>query len=106
MRTGDYFCIEDTNPLIPVNLGDGCIQQEEEFVQVGTDLLEEVKRFLVEYDKRFKVDSFFANFFGYNGINVELAKIYSLHVASYIMTYMCMHACACMWLHVHACGCS
>ena len=91
MRTGDYFCIEDTNPLIPVNLGDRCIQQEEEFVQSGTDLLEEVKRFLVEYDK---VDSFFANFFGYNGINVELAKIYSLHVASY-MTYMCMHACGC-----------
>ena len=67
MRTGDYLCIEDTNPLIPMNLGDGCIQQEEEFVQVGTDLLEEVKRFLVEYDKRFKVDSFFTDFFGYNG---------------------------------------
>ena len=86
MRTGDYFCIEDTNPLIPVNLGDGCIQQEEEFVQVavGTDLLEEVKRFLVAYDIEEVQGGLFLHQFLWLQWNMELAWIYSLHAIGHV----------------------
>ena len=65
MEFGDYFVVEDTNPLLAKNLGAGRIYPEYEIV--GNELLETLKRFLTQHCNDYKVDSFFTDLFGYNG---------------------------------------
>ena len=63
MESGDYFIVEDTNPLIPVHLGAGRIN---EYKLGGNELLMTLKRFLEKHNDC-KVDTFFTDIFGYNG---------------------------------------
>ena len=68
MITGDYIIMEDTNPNMPNRI----IGQEKdnlfpEYVPLGTRKLECVKTFLTRNKKEFAVDSYFTDFFGYNG---------------------------------------
>ena len=63
-KTGDYFVVEDTNPQLPTHLGAG---RWHEIVPWGDALLVAVKKFLTKYEKECAVDSFFTDFFGYNG---------------------------------------
>ena len=65
METGDYFVVEDANPLIPSHMGEGRIHHN--YVPVGTEVLDVLKKFLGEHKKECKVDSYFTDFFGYNG---------------------------------------
>lgn len=64
MESGDYFIVEDTNPLLPMQLGAGRINPE--YKLGGNELLMTLKRFLKKHDDC-KVDTFFTDFFGYNG---------------------------------------
>ena len=65
MQTGDYFMVEDTNPQLPAHLGAG--HWHPEYVPCGDGLLQAVKTFLTKYKEEFAVDSYFTDFFGYNG---------------------------------------
>ena len=67
MITGDYFIVEDTNPLLPKNTAGEGESIFPEYVPMGTRLLDCVKNFLTRNKKKFAVDSFFTDFFGYNG---------------------------------------
>jgi len=64
MKSGDYFIVEDTNPLLPMHLGTGHIHPPS---IGGNELLETLKQFLTEHCNDYKVDSFFTDLFGYNG---------------------------------------
>ena len=65
MKSGDYFIVEDTNPLLPMHLGAGRIHPE--YKIGGNELLETLKQFLTEHCNDYKVDSFFTDLFGSNG---------------------------------------
>ncbi len=65
LQTGDYFVVEDGNPLIPSHMGEGHLHHN--YVPVGTKILDQVKRFLSERQDDYKVDSYFTDLFGYNG---------------------------------------
>ena len=65
METGDYFVVEDTSPDIPCHLGTGLFHHE--YKMTGTKLLDDVKKFLTDHEKECAVDSYFTDFFGYNG---------------------------------------
>lgn len=65
MKTGDYFVVEDTHPYLPSHLGAGRFHKE--YVPAGTNLLDAVKTFLKRHDGKIAVDSYFTDFFGYNG---------------------------------------
>ena len=67
MKTGDYFIVEDTSPLLSTHCGVGRIYKDRPYKEAGSALLEKVKSFLKKNDSSFKVDSFFTDFFGYNG---------------------------------------
>jgi cephalosporin hydroxylase len=66
MEVGDYFVVEDTHPYIPAQLGYGRISKEE-YSPCGSKLLKIVKEFLTMHKKDCAVDSYFTDFFGYNG---------------------------------------
>ncbi len=65
LQTGDYFIVEDGNPLIPSHVGEGHLHHN--YVPIGMEKLDQVKRFLTEHQDDCKVDSYFTDFFGYNG---------------------------------------
>ena len=67
MKTGDYFIVEDTNPLLPAHDGFGRVYKDLPYVPCGEVLLDELKAFLEKHNEEYKVDSFFTDFFGYNG---------------------------------------
>lgn len=66
MQTGDYFVVEDTHPFLPAHIGAGRIFQHE-YVPTGTGQLDATKKFLTQHKGKFAVDSYFTDFFGYNG---------------------------------------
>ena len=68
MKSGDYFIIEDLHPNLPSRLGCGAIY-DEKFVPASLQVLENsgLKEFLTEHVDKFAVDSFYTDFFGYNG---------------------------------------
>ena len=67
MKMGDYFVVEDTNPEIPIHIG-AATAVHPEYVPTGTaKKLDVLKRFLAKYKKECAVDSYFTDFFGYNG---------------------------------------
>ena len=66
LETGDYFVVEDTHPRLPAQLGAERIFKYK-YQPSGTTLLEVVKNFLTKHNKEFAVDSYFTDFFGYNG---------------------------------------
>ena len=67
MKTGDYFIVEDTSPHLCTHCGVGRIYDGLPYQEAGPALLEELKGFLKKHDKECMVDSFFTDFFGYNG---------------------------------------
>ena len=68
MTAGDYFIVEDTNPNMPnAVVGQGEDNLFPVYVPVGTGKLECLKTFLTRNKKEFAVDSYFTDFFGYNG---------------------------------------
>ena len=70
MTTGDYFIVEDTNPHMPkAVVGEEGVGENlfPEYVPFGNRLLDCVKSFLARNKETFAVDSFFTDFFGYNG---------------------------------------
>ena len=68
MVEGDYFIVEDTSPILPKYL---VAEKEDEpfpeYEPIGTRLLKCVKTFLERNKGSFAVDSYFTDFFGYNG---------------------------------------
>lgn len=64
--SGDYFIVEDTNPLHPVTLG---VMRTVPFDYklTGNALLEILKEFLTKHENNFVVDSYFTDLLGYNG---------------------------------------
>lgn len=64
-KTGDYFVVEDTNPHLSTKLGRAHFRPE--YMPEGTNLLSAVKEFLAKHEKECAVDSYFTDFFGYNG---------------------------------------
>ena len=66
MSTGDYFIVEDTNPDMPCKLGYGRVY-EIEYMRFGMAALEVLKKFLADYSEKYAVDSFYTDFYGYNG---------------------------------------
>ena len=66
IKEGDYFVVEDTHPLLPSHLGYGRFVKSE-YIPAGTSLLDATKEFLTKYQKKVAVDSYFTDFFGYNG---------------------------------------
>ena len=66
IQKGDYLIVEDTNPHIPSEAGMGCFY-EEPYYEIGTQKLEELRSFLKEHEDYYAVDSFYTDFYGYNG---------------------------------------
>ena len=66
METGDYFVVEDLNPSLPIMLGFGRMY-EGEYEPAGASGLKILKQFLSNYSEKYAVDSFYTDFFGYNG---------------------------------------
>jgi cephalosporin hydroxylase len=66
MEVGDYFVVEDTHPHLPAQLGYGRIFKGE-YTSCSNTLLTIVKEFLAKHEKECAVDSYFTDFFGYNG---------------------------------------
>ena len=64
MQVGDYFVVDDTNPYTRMGTGRVYSDCEEEW---GPGKLNWLRRFLTEHDQYYAVDSFFTDFFGYNG---------------------------------------
>ena len=62
MQQGDYLVVEDTNPHISVGY-----TVEGDYKETGPGLLNELKGFLEEYEDYYAVDSFYTDFYGYNG---------------------------------------
>lgn len=64
MAEGDYFIVEDTNPDLPDVCCGGTVHP---FRRIGTRKLSALRNFLTEYEEWYAVDSFYTDFFGYNG---------------------------------------
>ena len=60
---GDYICIEDTNPLGPMNAGQGLIK-EMGYEFFGPEKLNELKQFLTDRPNRYLVDQRYTDMFG------------------------------------------
>ena len=67
MKPRDYFVVEDLNVDLPCQLGFGRIYPEVEYKRAGSKGLEILKKFLSDYSEHYAVDSFYTDFFGYNG---------------------------------------
>lgn len=65
LQEGDYLVVEDGNPDMPTVPGMGLVY--EEFVPWGPYKLNPLRSFLTEYKRWYSVDSFYTDFFGYNG---------------------------------------
>ena len=65
LQEGDYLVVEDTNPNLPTVSGMGSVY--EEYVPCGRDKLDQLHSFLTEHKRWYSVDSFYTDFFGYNG---------------------------------------
>ena len=65
MKTGDYYIVEDTNPH--THSGVGGERLNPKFIPCGTEKLEILKKFLIKYEEKLAIDSYFTDFFGYNG---------------------------------------
>lgn len=65
MKEGDYFIIEDTNPEWP-STGGQC-QLDLDYQRWGNEKLNLLKNVLHKYDGYYQVDSYYTEFFGYNG---------------------------------------
>ena len=66
LQEGDYLVVEDCNPDEPVSSGMGAIC--EEYVSIGTHKLEQLRSFMTQHKRWYSVDSFYTDFFGYNGL--------------------------------------
>ena len=66
MQAGDYFIIEDQNPDLPLHFGYDRIFPCT-YKRAGDVKLKVLKSFLTEYSQYYSVDSFYTDFFGYNG---------------------------------------
>ena len=64
MITGDYLVVEDIDPRIPAQLG--IYSMDEEIGTWGTEKLDTLKKFVKGTGRQFMVDSFFADYYGYN----------------------------------------
>jgi len=65
MKPGDYFIVDDTTPYTPTATGVGKIHSNYE--GWGPEKLTRLRKFLSEHNKYYAVDSFFTDYFGYNG---------------------------------------
>ena len=67
MQKGDYFIVEDLNPDLPSCFGYGRIYPENEYEAAGPVGLNILKKFLEDFTDELPVDSYYTDFFGYNG---------------------------------------
>ena len=65
MQKGDYFIIEDTCPDSPLVGGQGMLKGD--YQKWGTSKLKLLKEFLYKHKEYYAVDSYYTDFFGYNG---------------------------------------
>ena len=68
LQEGDYLVVEDCNPNAPAVSGAGSVYQDEEYVPWGPHKLEQLRSFLTTHNRWYSVDSFYTDFFGYNGL--------------------------------------
>ena len=68
LQEGDYLVVEDCNPNAPAVSGAGSVYQDEEYVPWGPYKLEQLRSFLTSHKRWYSVDSFYTDFFGYNGL--------------------------------------
>ena len=64
MQVGDYFVVDDTNPHTCLGMGKVYSESKQEW---GPGKLNWLRKFLTEHNQYYAVDSFFTDFFGYNG---------------------------------------
>ena len=67
LQEGDYLVVEDCNPNTPTVSGAGSLYQDAEYVPWGPHKLEQLRSFLTSHNRWYSVDSFYTDFFGYNG---------------------------------------
>jgi len=65
MKSDDYFVIEDLSPFVPHGGFYGVTIFDYE--PAGVHVLDDLKKFMNEHSEDFAVDSFYTDFFGYNG---------------------------------------
>ncbi|XP_057289933.1 rhamnosyl O-methyltransferase-like [Hydractinia symbiolongicarpus] len=65
MQKGDYFIIEDTSPDTPLISGQGLLNVE--YQMWGQRKLNLMKKFLRKYSEYYVVDTYYTDFYGYNG---------------------------------------
>ena len=58
--------VEDTNPYLPAEIG-AMVTAYDSCLLAGTTKLDEFKDFFRKHDDYYAVDSFFTDFYGYNG---------------------------------------
>ena len=78
LKVGDYFVVEDTNPLPSIAGLHHSDQTAQKANTEGNGKLKIVEEFLLEYKDQYAVDSFFADFYGYNytfNVNSWIARI-------------------------------
>ena len=66
LKTGDYWIVEDTNPRLPTEFGPGVLY-DVPYEAAGCEYkLNDLKKFMIEHESSYAVDSFFTDFLGYN----------------------------------------
>jgi len=67
MKAGDYIVVEDTDPRAPSKIGLHVMFTAEECEPIGPEKLNMLKAFVREHGHDYLVDSFFTDFYAYNG---------------------------------------
>jgi len=65
MRPGDYFVIEDTSPDTPLKSGQGLLNDSYE--TWGNTKYKVLRQFMEEKGDFYRIDSYYTDYFGYNG---------------------------------------
>ena len=60
---GDYICVEDTNPIVPNQAGQG-LAKELSYTPLGHVKLDALKLFMKDRSERYLVDQRYTDFFG------------------------------------------
>ena len=60
---GDYICVEDTNPILPKQPGQG-LAKELQYTPYGSSKLDAVKLFMKDREERYLVDQRYTDFYG------------------------------------------
>jgi hypothetical protein len=63
LQTGDYLIIEDTNKFMWEVWDDW---DDQELIQRGCQKMDDLRQWLIKYQDKYKIDSYYQDMYGYN----------------------------------------